>query len=166
MPEKAPKAKLVQMLLYGARVIPVKGTYDDAFRLSLEYTARKGGLNRNTAYHPLTIEGKKTVGLEIYEQNGCRAPDAIIVPVGDGVILSGVYKAFYDLKAAGLIARLPRLVCVQAERSAAIHHYIRTGKYRDARARPPLRIPSRSPFPPTRTWPGRRCSTAPASRSP
>ena len=132
VPESAPKAKLVQMVLYGARVIPVRGTYDDAFRLSLEYTARKGGLNRNTAYHPLTIEGKKTVGLEIYQQNGFRVPDAILVPVGDGVIISGVYKAFYDLKAAGLIARLPRLVCVQAGRSTAIHHYIRTGKYQNA----------------------------------
>ena len=133
VPESAPKAKLVQMLLYGARVIPVRGTYDDAFRLSLEYTARKGVLNRNTAYHPLTIEGKKTVGLEIYQQNKFKAPDAILVPVGDGVIISGVYKAFYDLQAAGSIARLPRLVCVQAERSAAIHNYIRTGKYQNAR---------------------------------
>jgi threonine synthase len=133
VPESAPKAKLVQMLLYGARVIPVRGTYDDAFRLSLEYTARKGGLNRNTAYHPLTIEGKKTVGLEIYQQNKWKVPDALLVPVGDGVIISGVFKAFYDLKAAGLIAKLPRLVCVQAKRSSAIHHYIRTGKYRDAR---------------------------------
>jgi threonine synthase len=133
VPENAPKAKLVQMLLYGARVIPVRGTYDDAFRLSLDYTARKGGLNRNTAYHPLTIEGKKTVGLEIYEQNKFRAPDMILVPVGDGVIISGVFKAFYDLKAAGLITRVPRLVCVQAEHSAAIHNYVRTGIYRDAR---------------------------------
>jgi len=55
------------------------------------------------------------------------------VPVGDGVIIAGIFKAFYDLKAAGLIAKLPRLVCVQAERSAAIHHYIRRGKYQDAR---------------------------------
>ncbi|HOC56939.1 MAG TPA: threonine synthase [Verrucomicrobiota bacterium] len=133
VPESAPKAKLVQMVLYGARVIPVRGTYDDAFRLSLEYTARKGGLNRNTAYHPLTLEGKKTVGLEIYEQNRFRTPDVILVPVGDGVIISGVYKAFYDLKAAGLISKLPRLVCVQAERSAAIHHYLRTGTYQNAR---------------------------------
>ena len=133
VPESAPKAKLVQMLLYGARVIPVRGSYDDAFRLSLEYTARKGGLNRNTAYHPLTIEGKKTVGLEIYEQNKFKVPDVIVVPVGDGVILGGVFKAFYDLKAAKLIAKLPRLVCVQAERSAAIHRYIRSGKYQNAR---------------------------------
>src|ERR1039458_5035480 len=133
VPESAPKAKLVQMVLFGARVIPVRGSYDDAFRLSLEYTARKGGLNRNTAYHPLTIEGKKTVGLEIYEQNRFKAPDVILVPVGDGVIISAVFKAFCDLKAAGLITKLPRLVCVQAERSAAIHHYIRSGKYQNAK---------------------------------
>jgi threonine synthase len=133
VPESAPRAKLVQMVIYGARVIPVRGSYDDAFRLSLEYTARRGGLNRNTGYHPLTIEGKKTVGLEIYEQNRFKAPDVILVPVGDGVIISGVFKAFHDLKAAGLIAKLPRLVCVQAERSAAIHHYIRCGKYQDAK---------------------------------
>ena len=133
MPETAPRAKLVQMVLFGARVIPVRGSYDDAFRLSLEYTARKGGLNRNTAYHPLTIEGKKSVGLEIYEQNRFKVPDVILVPVGDGVIIAGIFKAFHDLKAAGLINKLPRLVCVQADRSAAIHHYIRRGKYQDAK---------------------------------
>lgn len=132
VPESAPKAKLVQMILYGATVIPVKGTYDDAFQLSLDYTAKRGGLNRNTAYHPLTIEGKKTVGLEIWWQNNWRVPDAILVPTGDGVIISGVHKAFCDLKAAGLISRLPQLVCVQAENSAAIHHYVESGVYKNA----------------------------------
>ncbi len=132
VPQSAPKAKLVQMLLCGACVVPVRGTYDDAFRLSLEFTARHGGLNRNTAYHPLTIEGKKTVGLELWQQNGWRVPSLIVVPTGDGVILSGVHKAFLDLRAAGLIPRLPRLVCVQAEKSAAIHRYVTTGRYRAA----------------------------------
>ena len=132
VPASAPKPKLVQMILYGATVVPVRGTYADAFRLSLEYTAKRGGLNRNTAYHPLTIEGKKTAGLEIWRQNNGRVPEAILVPVGDGVILSGVYKAFYDLKAAGLISRLPRLICVQAEKSNAIHHYIESGIYENS----------------------------------
>jgi len=135
VPQSAPRAKLAQMILHGAVVVPVRGTYDDAFRLSLEYTARHGGLNRNTAYHPLTIEGKKTVGLEIWQQNGWRVPSAIVVPTGDGVILAGVHKAFEDLRLAGLIARVPRLLCVQAEGSSAIHRYIATGRYRDA-ARP------------------------------
>jgi threonine synthase len=120
------------MVLHGARVVPVRGTYDDAFRLSLEYTERKGGLNRNTAYHPLTIEGKKTVGLEIWQQLGFRAPDAILVSAGDGVILAGVHKAFVDLQRAGLVERLPRLLCVQAETSDAIHRYVQTGRYADA----------------------------------
>ncbi len=133
VPQTAPKAKLVQMLLYGAVVVPVQGTYDDAFRLSLDYTACYGGLNRNTAYHPLTIEGKKTVGLEMWQQNGWRVPSVIVVPTGDGVILGGVYKAFHDLRAAGLIPRLPRLVCVQAQNSDAIHRYIIAGRYRNAR---------------------------------
>jgi threonine synthase len=135
VPEHAPKPKLVQMVLHGATVVPVRGTYDDAFRLSLEYTTKRGGLNRNTAYHPLTLEGKKTVGLEIWRQNGWRVPDAILVPVGDGVIVSGVHKAFCDLQAAGLISHRPRLVCVQAEKSNAIHRYVASGIYENA-ARP------------------------------
>jgi len=110
VPATAPRAKLAQMLLYGARVIPIQGTYDDAFRLSLEYTARRGGLNRNTAYHPLTIEGKKSVGLEILQQNNFKTPDVILVPTGDGVIISGVFKAFYDAKAAGLIQKIPLMI--------------------------------------------------------
>ena len=134
VPASAPRAKLAQMILYGAQLIPVAGSYDDAFRLSLEYTAEEGGLNRNTAYHPLTIEGKKTAGLEIFAQNGLKAPDVIVIPVGDGVILHGVYKAFSDLRAAGLITALPRFLCVQADRSDAIHRYFSTGVYADATA--------------------------------
>jgi threonine synthase len=141
VPQTAPKAKLVQMVLYGARVVPVKGTYDDAFRLSLEYTAQRGGLNRNTAYHPLTIEGKKTAALEIWAQLGFQVPDAVVVSVGDGVILAGVHKGFVDLLRAGLIDRLPRLVGVQAESSDAIHRYVTTGRYADA-AHPATRADS------------------------
>lgn len=129
VPEKAPKAKLVQMVLSGARVVPVRGTYDDAFRLSLEFTAKRGGLNRNTAYHPLTIEGKKTVSLEIAEQ---LTPDAVFVSAGDGVILAGVHKGFSDLLRLGVIDKLPRLFAIQAEKSDAIHRYVETGTYSDA----------------------------------
>jgi threonine synthase len=141
VPASAPRAKLVQMVLYGARVVPVRGTYDDAFRLSLQYTERRGGLNRNTAYHPLTIEGKKTVGLELWRDLGFRAPDAVVVAAGDGVILAGVHKAFVDLVRAGFLETLPRLVCVQAETSDAIHRYVQTGRYADA-AHPTTRADS------------------------
>ena len=70
LPESAPSAKLVQALQYGARVYRVNGNYDMAYDLSLEFSNRKGGMNRNTAYNPLTIEGKKTVSLELFKQLG------------------------------------------------------------------------------------------------
>ena len=164
VPEKAPRAKLLQMILYGAKVVPVRGTYDDAFRLSLDYTAERGGLNRNTAYHPLTIEGKKTAGLEIWAQLGFQVPDAIFVSVGDGVILAGIHKAFVDLQRAGLIDRLPRLMCVQAETSDAIHRYIQTGVYADA-ANPTTRADSISVSCPSNAHWARRAVLETAGRS-
>jgi len=132
VPATAPKAKLTQIRLYGATIIPVDGTYDDACRLSLEYKQTHPGMNRNTAFHPFTIEGKKTVGFEIFEQNGGIAPDTIFVSVGDGVILTGVYKAFLDLLRVGLIKKLPRIYGIQAESSDAIHHLWSTGSFKPA----------------------------------
>lgn len=131
-PKSAPPAKLVQIKVHGATLITVDGTYDDAFAASLEYTAKHGGLNRNTGYHPLTIEGKKSVGLEIFLQNNQNVPEWIVIPVGDGVILAGVHKAFVDLQKAGIISRLPRLLSVQADSSDAVTRYFETGKYADA----------------------------------
>ncbi|MDD5766744.1 MAG: threonine synthase [Candidatus Marinimicrobia bacterium] len=128
VPATAPKAKLMQSVLYGATVIPIRSTYDDAFKLSIEYTLKFGGINRNTAYNPLTIEGKKTVSIEIFNQLGRNAPDVIFVPVGDGVIYAGVYKGFADLRSAGLIGKMPQIVGVQASGSNAIAQAFQTGK--------------------------------------
>ncbi|WP_462279759.1 threonine synthase [Salinivirga cyanobacteriivorans] len=114
VPASAPVAKLTQILMYGATLIPVDGTYDDAFDLSIKATEELGWYNRNTGFNPLTIEGKKTVAFELYEQMGYQAPDRIFVPVGDGVIISGVYKGFEDLLKLGLIEKMPTIVAVQS----------------------------------------------------
>ena len=127
VPAAAPRAKLLQSLMYGARVVPVKGTYDDAFSLSLSYTKRFGGINRNTGYNPFTVEGKKTVSIELYNQLGCRVPDVVYVPTGDGVIYSGACKGFEDLVKAGCAERMPVMVSVQAEGSNAIARSWREG---------------------------------------
>ncbi|NPD84587.1 threonine synthase [Lentimicrobium sp. L6] len=117
VPEAAPIAKLSQILMYGAQIVPVKGTYDDAFDFSIKATEEFGWYNRNTAFNPLTIEGKKTVSYELFEQMGEEIPDFIFVPVGDGVIISGVYKGFEDLLKLGIINKLPTIIAVQAENS-------------------------------------------------
>ena len=103
--------------MYGATIIPVKGTYDDAFDLSIKATKEFGWYNRNTAFNPLTIEGKKTVSFELYEQLNFTVPDRIFVPVGDGVIISGVYKGFEELLNLDIIDYMPIIVAVQAENS-------------------------------------------------
>ncbi len=131
VPATAPAAKLAQIRIHGAELHSVAGSYDDAFAAALDYSASHNCLNRNTAYNPLTIEGKKSSGLEIFLQLGA-VPDWIVIPVGDGVILAGIHKAFVDLLRAGITDRLPRLLAVQADSSDAITSYWESGCYRDA----------------------------------
>lgn len=131
-PASAPQAKLVQIRIHGAVLHQIAGTYDDAFKAALDYSVTCDCLCRNTAYHPLTIEGKKTGGLEIFYQNGFTAPDWIVIPVGDGVILAAIHKAFMDLQRSGLSGKLPRLLAVQAQSSDAITKYWETGHYTNA----------------------------------
>jgi threonine synthase len=120
VPETAPKAKIAQLLVFGATVIMVRGTYDEAFDLCLQASAEYGWYNRNTGYNPFTREGKKTFAYEVCEQNGWQCPDWVFVPVGDGNIISGVWKGFTDLHKIGFIDRLPRLAACQAEGSDAV----------------------------------------------
>ena len=123
LPAKAPVAKRIQVLQYGAELIPVDGTYDQAFDLSLDYSKRTGSLSRNTAYNPLTIEGKKTVAFEIVDdliRAGAGAPDHVFVPVGDGVIIAGLYRGFENLIKLGRIKRIPTVWACQAEGSSGI----------------------------------------------
>ncbi len=118
VPENAPIAKITQIMMYGAQIIPVKGSYDDAYDLSIKASEEFGWYNRNTAYNPITIEGKKTVAFEFFAQLKEELPDNIFVPVGDGVIISSIYKGFEDLLMLGLIHRIPKIIAVQAEGSS------------------------------------------------
>jgi threonine synthase len=120
VPKSAPLAKVAQHLVYGAHVILVDGTYDEAFELTVEVAREFGWYNRNTAYNPFMSEGKKTGAYEIWEQLDGQVPDCVFVPVGDGCMIGGIYKGFKDLLALGWIDRLPRLIGVQAEGSSAL----------------------------------------------
>ena len=115
VPQTAPSAKIAQLLVFGSTVFAVRGTYDEAFDLSIKATKEFGWYNRNTAFNPYMVEGKKTVALEIIEQMNFEVPDYLFVPVGDGCIISGVAKAYKDMFSLGFIDHLPKLVAVQAE---------------------------------------------------
>jgi len=114
VPGRAPQGKVAQLLIFGANVISVQGSYSDAFQLSAQAIERWGWYNRNAAVNPYLVEGKKTVALEIAEQLDWKAPDWVAVSVGDGCIISGVWKGFQDLYKVGWIDKLPKLLGVQS----------------------------------------------------
>ncbi|MBL8096255.1 MAG: threonine synthase [Anaerolineales bacterium] len=127
-PASAPPAKVAQLLVFGAQVVLVDGTYDDAFDLTVQAAETFGWYCRNTGYNPFTAEGKKSAAFEIAEQlaafsvpiDGCwPVPDVLCVSVGDGNILSGIWRGFQDLLRLGWTERMPKLIGVQAEGSAA-----------------------------------------------
>jgi threonine synthase len=120
VPANAPSAKLTQLLSYGAKVLAVQGSYDEAYDLCLAASDEFGWFNRSTGFNPFTREGKKTCSFEIWGGLDGEVPDRVVVPTGDGNILSGIWKGWRDLQAAGLIQRLPKIDCVQSESSAAI----------------------------------------------
>ena len=131
-PRTAPPAKIAQLIVFGAQVLLVDGTYDQAFDLSIEATENFGWYNRNTGFNPFTAEGKKTAGFEIWEQVVRRLPSGskpltVFVPVGDGNIISGVHKGFKDLHALGWLPQMPRIIGVQSEGSAAIANTFNQG---------------------------------------
>jgi threonine synthase len=115
VPAHVSDTKLQVMLLAGAKVFKVVGGYEAAVELSRLAARAFGWYDRNTGYNPLTLEAKKTVALEIWEQLGYRVPDVVLAPVGDGVTLSGIAKGFRELMMCGATERQPRLIGVQAE---------------------------------------------------
>jgi threonine synthase len=122
VPASAPQAKIAQLFVFGARVVMVEGTYDEAFDLCYDVCESEGWYCRNTGINPYTSEGKKTVAYEIAEQLNWDVPDAVVVSVGDGSIISGTHKGFVELYELGWIERIPRLIGVQSQGSSPLVH--------------------------------------------
>lgn len=127
VPHYAAQGKVAQLLMFGATVMAIRGSYLQAYSLSQEAIARFGWYNRNAAVNPYLVEGKKTAGLEIAQQLGWEAPDWLAVSVGDGCTIAGIYKGFAELQRLGWIQKTPKLLAVQAEGAPALAGYYRTG---------------------------------------
>lgn len=120
VPATTPAAKVAQLQIYGATVVLVEGSYEQACELCLAASERFGWYQRTTGYNAFTAEGKKTAALEIAEQLNWQVPDRVIVGVGDGNIIGGLWKGFCDLKELGWIDRIPKLTGVQAGGAAPL----------------------------------------------
>lgn len=139
VPALALPAKVAQLLVYGAKVVLVEGSYDQAFELCLSASSHFGWYNRSTGYNPFMTEGKKTVAYEIVEQlaNENEEIDAVIVAAGDGCILGAIHKGFQDMHALGWLPRIPRLIGVQAEGSDYLYRVWK--EHGDVVNAPPIR---------------------------
>ncbi len=128
VPERAPEPKIAQLLIFGATVFRVRGTYEKAFDLSKQACEQFGWYNRNSGINPYLVEGKKTAGFEIAEQMKDGLPDWVVVSVGDGCTISGIGKGLQEMKQLGFIDRIPRLLGVQAEGAKPVLEAFRSGQ--------------------------------------
>jgi threonine synthase len=128
MPKDAPRAMLAECQAYGADVLLVDGLIDDCGKVIRAGSAAFGWFDVSTLREPYRAEGKKTMGLEIAEQLGWRLPHAVIYPTGGGTGIVGMWKAFDELEAMGLIGpKRPKMIVVQAEGCAPIVRAFDTG---------------------------------------
>ncbi len=128
VPKRAPEPKLTQLLIFGATVLRVNGTYEQAFDLCGEACEKFGWYNRSSGINPYLVEGKKTAGLEIAEQMKDNLPDWVVVSVGDGCTIGGIGKGLQEMKKLGFIDRVPKLLGVQAEGAKPIFDAFYSGK--------------------------------------
>ena len=128
MPRDAPLANRLEVEAAGAQVILVDGLISDAGQLAACHAAAHGWFDLSTLREPYRVEGKKTMGYEIAQQLGWRAPDVVIYPTGGGTGLIGIWKAFDEMQALGWIdGGRPRLMAVQATGCAPVHRAFHSG---------------------------------------
>ena len=123
VPGDAPTGKLAQPLVYGADVLAVNGSYDEAYDLSVDVTEKYGWYNRNAAINPFQVEGKRTVGHELADQSIARGhvPDWVVFSMGDGCTIAGAWKGFKEFYDLGYVDDHPKMLGVQADGASAIH---------------------------------------------
>jgi threonine synthase len=118
VPENTSPGKLTQILLYGAALRRVPGSREDTANAAL--AAAEGTYYASHSWNPFFFQGTKTFAYEVWEQMGFRAPDALLLPAGNGTLLIGCHIGFRELKENGLIDRIPRHIAVQARNCAPL----------------------------------------------
>lgn len=120
--------KMAQAIAHGAEIVEVEGNFDRALGLVIELAAKTPELYLMNSVNPYRLEGQKTLALEVFDQLGGRAPDCVVVPVGNAGNISAIWKGFRELEALGLLKPpLPRMIGIQAEGAAPIAKAFKSG---------------------------------------
>ncbi|MGQ9645315.1 MAG: threonine synthase [Thermodesulfobacteriota bacterium] len=125
VPQGTSLGKLVQIEAYGAILRKVEGSRKRTAEVTMEVASKV--YYASHCWNPFFLHGTKTFAFEIWEQMGWTTPDAIVLPVGHGTLLMGAYIGFKELKEAGMIKRIPRLVAVQSGACAPLDRAFKKG---------------------------------------
>jgi threonine synthase len=120
--------KLAQAMIHGAKVLQVRGNFDEALEFVLKLAEKHKSIYLLNSINPFRIEGQKSLGYEICEQLNYEAPDRLIVPVGNAGNISAIWKGFSEFHQLGLIKKLPKMTGIQAAGSAPIAQAIKNHK--------------------------------------
>ena len=139
---KVAAGKLVQAVVYGAKIVRAEGTFDDALEMLLKSISALSDYAVMNSVNPYRLEGQKTLAFEVYEQLGFKVPDYLVLPVGNAGNISAIWKGFKELKACGIASETPRMVGVQAEGASPIAEAFWKGKDKITPVRDPKTIAS------------------------
>ncbi|MDP1726891.1 MAG: threonine synthase [Bacteroidota bacterium] len=113
LPEETSQAKLIQMAAYGANIVKIPGTRQDAALAAFE--AAKNTYYASHSFNPFFIQGTKTFAYEVCEQLHWKSPDSVVLPAGNGTLVLGCFLGFNELAQAGIISKIPKIIAVQAK---------------------------------------------------
>jgi threonine synthase len=125
---KIAKGKLAQAMVYGAKVVQVRGNFDQALKTVLELSEKHREVYLLNSINPYRLEGQKSLAYEICDQLNRKPPDRVVVPVGNAGNISAIWKGFTEFHKLGLIKKLPKMTGIQAEGAAPIARAIKDGK--------------------------------------
>ena len=128
VPERAPDPKVTQLLIFGATVLRVRGSYEQAFQRCASRPASDGVGTTATAPSIRTWWRARKPRAWRSASSWLGAPDWVAVSIGDGCTIAGVWKAFWEMKTLGLIERTPKILGVQAAGAAPVTAAFRSGE--------------------------------------
>ncbi len=129
--------KLSQAMIYGAKVLQVRGNFDESLDFVFKISEKHPSIYLLNSINPFRVEGQKSLGFEICDQLDGEAPDRVVVPVGNAGNISAIWKGFTEYQRLGFISKLPKMTGIQAAGSAPIAQMIKTG----AKEMVPVKVP-------------------------
>ena len=120
--------KLAQAMVYGAKVVQIRGNFDHALKMVLELSEKHREVYLLNSINPYRLEGQKSLAFEICDQLNREPPDRVVLPVGNAGNISAIWKGFIEFHKLGLIDKLPKMTGIQAEGAAPIAQAIKNGK--------------------------------------